>query len=68
MKTVIKKYRVIKGGTINRWRVGDIWELIQYDFEPKGENHLCRNRTSYLNGFCLARLNVRHGYFEEVAE
>jgi hypothetical protein len=52
---VIERYKVIKGGTSHRWRAGDIWEVIQYPFEEEaGDTHLCRNRTGYLNGRCLA--------------
>ena len=65
MKTTIAKYRVIKGGTPYRWKAGDIWEVIQYDFEKdSGHDHLCRNRTSYLNGSSLARQHVRSGHFQ----
>jgi hypothetical protein len=69
MKEILEKYRVIKGGTSNRWRVGDIWEVIQYDFEKDaGWTHLCRKRTSVLNGQSLARQMVRLGHFERIDE
>jgi len=62
---VIERYKVIKGGTSHRWRAGDIWEVIQYPFEEEaGDTHLCRNRTGYLNGRCLARRHVRSGHFQ----
>ena len=67
MKTVLARYRVIKGGSKYRWRAGDIWDVIQYDFEKdRGYTHLCRNRTSYLNGWSMARENEFMGHFQKI--
>jgi hypothetical protein len=66
---VLERYRVIKSGSSNRWRAGDIWEVIQYPADvERGDTELCRNRTSILNGRSLARQMVRHGYFQKIEE
>lgn len=67
--TILERYKVIKGGTSYRWRAGDIWEVIQYEFEKaRGYTHLCRNRISYLNGSSMARCQVRSGHFQRLDE
>jgi hypothetical protein len=65
MKRTLERYKVIKGGTKYRWRVGDIWEVIEYDHD-KGYTHLCRNRTSYLNGRAMAIQHENSGHFQQI--